>query len=282
MSFSIWMFGSEELEKSFKRIKEAGYNYVELPGSHHVKELGLDSNKVNKLLDKYDLEVSGVCGLFSPETDLASNDPYKRKNAIKYIRNEIEFTKEVGGDYVIVVPSAVGRPDKIDDNEYERSISTLKMVADDFIEADIKAAVEPIRSAEVSLIHTIKDVKKYIKDVNHAGIQNINGDIFHMINEEKHIGDSILEAGEKLTNIHIADSNRGPIGEGMINIDIVIMALYLINYNQTGKYVTGEPLGIGGNPYQLMHGKTDPEKLDFLVEKTRNHFKEREKLLTEK
>ena len=75
MSFSIWMFGSEELEKSFNRIKKAGYNYVELPGSHHVKELGLDSNKVNKLLDKYDLEVSGVCGLFSPETDSLFHSP---------------------------------------------------------------------------------------------------------------------------------------------------------------------------------------------------------------
>lgn len=280
LSFSIWLFGAEDLEKSLRRLKNAGYNYVELPGDHHVKELGHSLGRVDNLLKKYDLKVSGVCGLFPPEADMASNDPYKRKRAINYVKNEIKFADEVGGDYLLIVPSAVGRSEAIDNNEYQRSVETAQIIAKYFSNSDIKAAVEPIRSAEVSVINTISEALDYIEDIDNESISNINGDIFHMINEEEHIGEAIIRAGERLTNLHIADSNRAPIGKGMINIDIVIMALYLINYNQEGKYVTGEPLGIGGNSYQLMHGNPDSSKLDFLVKQTINYFKERERALT--
>jgi hypothetical protein len=57
LSFSIWMFGSEKLDKSFKRLNQAGYNYVELAGNHYLKEFGSDYKKVKRLLEKYELKV---------------------------------------------------------------------------------------------------------------------------------------------------------------------------------------------------------------------------------
>src|SRR5690554_5974676 len=77
LSFSTWMFGSEPLETSLQRMKAAGLEYVELPGNHHTPDLGLKPAQVRKLLEAYGLKVSGICGLFSPETDLASDSPYR-------------------------------------------------------------------------------------------------------------------------------------------------------------------------------------------------------------
>jgi len=40
--------------------------------------------------------------------------------------------------------------------------------------------------------------------------------------------------------------------------------------------VTPEPLGPGGDPYPAMYGRPDRGKLDRLVSRTANYFRERE------
>lgn len=276
LSWSNWGFGLEQLEDSVIRLKDAGINYIELHGNHYGEDLGYDVESTLEVLEKHQVKVSGTCGMYSKENDLSSNMPSKRQAAINYIKREIDFTSRVGGYYLLVVPAAVGRPDAYDDTEFERSVMTLRSLGDLFMERKIKAAIEPVRSAEVSMIHTILDAKKYIRAINHSSINYINGDVYHMQSEEAHIGEAILEAGDQLVNLHIADSNRGALGEGSMDLDTIIMALYLIGFNQEGKFVTPEPLGPGGDPYPAMNAIPDKSKLDQLVTKTAKYFRERE------
>ncbi|SDK01272.1 sugar phosphate isomerase/epimerase family protein [Sediminibacillus albus] len=279
LSWSNWGFGLESLEESIKRLKHAGINYIELHGNHYGDDLGYQTDKTLEILHKYEIEVSGVCGMFSAENDLSSNIPGKRQAAIDYIKREIDFARAVNGDYLLVVPGAVGRPNAYDDTEFERSVETLASLGELFLEKGIKAAIEPVRAAEVSFVHTVREAKTYIEAVNHKGIRHINGDIYHMQSEEAHIGEAILEAGDQLVNLHLADSNRGALGKGFIDIDTIIMSLYLIGFNQAGKYVTPEPLGPGGDPYPAMNAKPDKKKLDFLVNQSATYFREREQEL---
>jgi D-psicose/D-tagatose/L-ribulose 3-epimerase len=279
LSWSNWGFGLESLEDSVKRLKEAGIDYIELHGNHYGEDLGYDVEETLSILNKYNMKVSGVCGMFSAENDLSSNIPSKRQAAISYLKREIAFTKAVGGEYLLVVPGAVGRPQAYDDTEFERSVLTLRKVADLLVEHGVKAAIEPIRAAEVSFVHTVADAIQYIEAVNHPGVQHINGDIYHMQSEEAHIGEAILEAGDRLVNLHLADSNRGALGEGFMDIDTIIMALYLIGYNQGNRFLSAEPLGPGGDPYPAMNSVPNKEKLDHLVNQTVQYFREREEIL---
>lgn len=48
-------------------------------------------------------------------------------------------------------------------------------------------------------LRIIPDAKEYIKALDLLGIQNINGDIFHMQDEEVHVGEALIDAGEMLT-----------------------------------------------------------------------------------
>ena len=100
--------------------------------------------------------------------------------------------------------------------------------------------------------------------------------------EENHIGQALIDAGEKLTNLHMADSNRCALGEGSMDLDTIIMALYVIGYNRPGCYCTPEPLGPGGDSYPAMHGKTESKILDELVNKSVAYFRQREGVLLEK
>jgi sugar phosphate isomerase/epimerase len=276
LSWSNWGFGMEPLEASARRLAKAGIEYIELHGNHYGPDLGYRPEPTLKILGAHNIKVAGICGMFSPECELSSNSGVVRQRAVDYLQRTVPFAAAVGGTYVLVVPGAVGRPGKYDDSEFDRSAATLRLVADLFVQHKIEAAIEPIRSAEVSFCHTIADAKRYIEAVDHRGIRHINGDVYHMQVEEPHIGQAVLEAGERLSNLHLADSNRRALGKGSLDVDTLIMALYLIGYNRLGCYVTPEPLGPGGDPYPAMHGKPDPRLLDSLVNTTAKTWRQRE------
>ena len=279
LSWSNWGFGREDLRSSAKRLQKTGIPFIELHGNHYGPDLGYKVDETLKILADNGLQVSGVCGMFSADNDLSSNRAVCRQAAIDYLRREILFTKQVGGHYLLVVPGAVGRSKAYDDAEFDRSAETLAMCADWFAEHGVKAAIEPIRAAEVSFVHTIADAKRYIEKVDHLSVTHINGDIYHMQSEESHIGEAVLDAGEKLVNLHFADSNRCALGEGSMDICTVICALYLIGYNREGRFVTFEPLGPGGDPYPAMYGRPDKAKLDSLVFQSVQYFRECEELV---
>jgi len=279
LSWSNWGFGMESLADSAGRLEKNGICYIELHGNHYGSLLGYEPKETLKVLRDHGIQVAGICGMFSADNDLSSNRALHRQAALEYIRRELKFASRVGAGYMLVVPGAVGRPGAYDDTEFERSGETLRKVADLFVEHGVRAAIEPIRSAEVSFCHTVSDAREYIAAVNHPGVRHINGDVYHMQTEEAHIGEAVLKAGEMLTNLHIADSNRCALGEGSLDLDTLIRALYVIGYNREGCFVTPEPLGPGGDPYPAMYGKPDKKALDRLVAGTASYFREREQEL---
>jgi D-psicose/D-tagatose/L-ribulose 3-epimerase len=279
LSWSNWGFGMEPLAASARRLERAGIRWIELHGNHYGPDLGYRGPETVRILGDHGIRCAGICGMFSAECDLSSPSGVVRQRAVDYLKRTIEFAAGVGAGYILVVPGAVGRPQAYDASEYERSAATLRLVADRFGQSGIKAAIEPIRAAETSFCHTIEDAARYLSLVGHPDVAHINGDVYHMQSEERHIGLAILEAGDRLTNLHMADSNRRALGEGSLDLDTVIRALYAIGYNRDGCFCTPEPLGPGGDPYPAMHGQPDPEALDQLVFQTVRYFKEREEVV---
>ncbi len=276
LSWSNWGFGIESLAKTADRLAKSGVQWIELHGNRYGADLGYRSKDVLETLGARGVQVAGVCGMYGPENDFSSNSGLTRQAAIDYTRRQLELCHQVGGSYLLVVPGAVGRPDAYDDSEFERSVETLRLVADDFVAAGVRGAVEPIRSAEVSVIHTFADVKRYLEAVDHPGVRHINGDVYHMQVEEPTIAESLADAGELLINLHLADSNRCALGEGSMDLDAILMALYLSDYPADLRFATPEPLGPGGDPYPAMFGKPDDAVLDKLVADSVAYWRQRE------
>lgn len=276
-SWSNWGFGLEAFETSCERLEKAGIRYIELHGNHYGPDLGYNPAKIENIMAAHGISVSGVCGMFSADNDLSSNRHIKRQAAIDYIKREVDFTARVGGKYMLVCPAAVGRAWKYDDSEIERSLDSLSRVADIFVRYGIRDAIEPIRAAETSIIHIFEEAKTYILRLNHPGVQHINDDAYHMLVGESHIAQAIWQAGGLLTNLHMADTNSCALGDGSLDIDAIIMSLYLIGYNNDDNcFVTAEPLGPGGDPYPGQNTKADPVLLDRLVFDSVRYFRERE------
>jgi D-psicose/D-tagatose/L-ribulose 3-epimerase len=277
LSWSIWMFGTEPFEVTAGRLAAAGVSFVELTGNHYGDDLGYDAKSTLAILEDNNLKVSGISGMFTPDNDLSSARAIHRQAALDYLRRETFFAGQVGAHYIIVPPGGVGRPTPYDDMEMSRSAATLRIAAPWFSAHHVRAAVEPIRTAETSLVHTVADAKTYLAEVDDPAIAHINGDTYHMQTEEAHVGEAIIEAGDMLANLHIADSNRFGLGQGSLDLDTVIRALYLIGHNQPDRFVSPEPLGPVADPYLAMQQRPDPNLADDMVRETVRYFRERER-----
>lgn len=276
LSWSNWGFGPERLEVSASRLARNGIRFIELHGNRYGPDLGYRTRETLSILGDHGITVSGICGMITPEQEVASNRPDVRQRAIDYFRRQIDFCREVGGSYVLFGIGAIGRTQKYDDNEFNRSAETIRILGDYFVENGIRGAIEPIRPEEVSLCHTFAEVKRLIDRIDHPGVRHINGDLYHMLAGEEHIGATILEYGSMMINLHLADTNRRALGAGLLDLDIVLMALHAVGYNKGLNYCTAEPLGAGGNPYRAMFEEPDPAALDELVALTATTFYERE------
>jgi len=276
LSWSNWGFGIEPFEKSIARLAKYNVRYVELHGNRYGSDLGYKKKETKRILDDYGVKVSGVCGMVSPESELSSNKPHITQRAIDYFRRNIDMCAEFGGSYLLFAPGAVGRPKAYDNQEFFRAAEAIRILGDDFQKSHIRGAIEPVRSAEVSFCHTFAEVKQLIDLVNHPGVQHIAGDVYHMFTEETHVSGTLLDYGHITTNLHMADSNRCALGNGSMDLDLILMALYTVGYNNEKCFCSAEPLGPGGDPYPQMFGNPSPELLDALVSQTARYFYERE------
>jgi D-psicose/D-tagatose/L-ribulose 3-epimerase len=277
LSWSNWGFGIEPLEVSAVRLAKYGIQYIELHGNRYGPDLGYKTKETRKILDDNGIQVAGVCGMVSPESELSSNKPHITQRSIDYFRRNIEMCAELGGSYILFTPGAVGRPIPYDNNEFYRAADAIRILGDDFVKHGVRAAIEPVRAAEVSFCHTFAEAKALIERVDHPGVQHIAGDLYHMLVGEENIGQTILDYGSMMLNLHMADTNRTALGKGMLNLDLVLMALYVIGYDEGECFCTPEPLGPGGDPYPQMWGNPDSEMLDQLVAQTAAYFYMREK-----
>jgi D-psicose/D-tagatose/L-ribulose 3-epimerase len=64
------------------------------------------------------------------------------------------------------------------------------------------------------------------------------------------------------------------LGAGSLDVCTIIRALYVLGFNNNGKFVTFEPLGPGGDPYSAMDGRPDQPKLDALVVESIHYFRD--------
>lgn len=62
-----------------------------LHGKLYEPDLGYSAREARKILRDHGIACSGICGMFSPENELASTPPTVRQRAIDYIKRNVEF-----------------------------------------------------------------------------------------------------------------------------------------------------------------------------------------------
>ena len=88
-SLTQWIVGNEPIENTLDRLKACGYDGVEFTADPYQ-----DIDVLKRLLAESGLCCTSLCGMFSRERDLASEDAAIRENAQKYLRDCVDIDRK--------------------------------------------------------------------------------------------------------------------------------------------------------------------------------------------
>jgi sugar phosphate isomerase/epimerase len=221
-----WM-RAEPIETTIARLAKYGYKSIEIsgePGKHDVKH-------VRSLLDHYGLKCWGSVTLMIDGRNMQSSDESIRASSVQYVKDCIQLVADLDGQILSLVPGTVGKitPDSTPENEWQWVVDGLKEAYQVAEAKGVRIGIEPINRFESYLV-TRAEQALALAEAAGPNI-GIALDTFHTNIEEPDPYEAIKLVGDKLVDIHIADSNRMPAGFGHIDWVKVVATLREIGYD---------------------------------------------------
>lgn len=237
---AITYYGKRSLKDIVKLLKDSSFDAYELPfvpeshpffkGESYTKEL------VKAASEEIGLPVSSICPFFPANLDLASRDSVVRKKGVEYMLRMLELAAEVGAGVVVVVPSAVFKPEPGPfEEEWKYALESLQTIGPHAHKAGIRLAIEPINRFLTTFVNRLDQATKLAREAG-EGVA-VMADLYHMNMEEPDLLTPLYESADLLVHLHISDSNNGMIGAGHLNIPQILRALKRIGYDG---YITVE------------------------------------------
>jgi D-psicose/D-tagatose/L-ribulose 3-epimerase len=230
---STWLWTSpfsKETERLFPKIKEMGFDAVEIP----VEDPALiDIVSLKQALQSNGLQ-GIVCGAFGPGRDLTHDDQAYHKTCLCYLLSCFEIAQGIGAGFVAgPMYSAVGKarlvPEEQRKVEWDRAVRNLYKVCMMARDHGVKIALEPLNRFESDLVNTAADVMRLVRDINHPAA-NVLLDGFHMNIEEADMEEAVKLVADKLIHVQVSENYRGTPGSGQSRWDKLKRGLEAIGY----------------------------------------------------
>lgn len=200
----------EPIEASLERLARYGYDGIEISAESAL----YDTGELTRLLERHGLDCWGGVTRMMDGRDLVHADPEVRRAGVEYVKDSLSFVSELGGSVLTVTPSAVGKLEPMGSPETEWSwcVEALRECQERAGELGVRIAIEPLNRFETHFINRCDQALALAEEV--GGDCGICLDLFHMNIEEASWRDAIAAAGSRVGDVHVADSNRRPPGEG--------------------------------------------------------------------
>ncbi len=220
-----WM-RPETLETTVSRLADCGYDSIEISGE--PEKYPIDETRAT--LEKHGIACLGSVSIMTDGRGLTLGDKYQREGTITYLSDCVRMVGGLDGEIMTIVPATVGKiaPDASVDEEWAWAVEGMKRVAEVANDLDVKIAIEPINRFETYFINRGDQALALADAV--GGDIGVCLDAFHMNIEEVDALAAIRQAGSRLLDFHVADSNRKPPGEGHYDWAATIRTLDEIGY----------------------------------------------------
>ena len=87
------VYGTESIEIGIARLSKFGYDFAEIVGEPEQ----ITAKQYSEVLNRFNMPVSSIVSIYSPERDLVSSNPAIRANTIKYVKGNIDFAVALVG-----------------------------------------------------------------------------------------------------------------------------------------------------------------------------------------
>lgn len=218
------------LEKGIETAARLGFDGLELS----VRDpCDLDENHLARLMQHNGLDLVVVAtgqAYLDDGLSLADTDAETSTAAIKRVKAHIDLASRfqaqvlIGGIRGRLSPDPARRR-----SEYRMAADAVRECARYAAPKGVTLSVEPINRYETNFINTIEEALHWISDIDDSGIM-VMADTFHMNIEEASFEDALRQAGERLSHVHLVDSNRRAPGSGHIDFRSVLQTLQDLDY----------------------------------------------------
>jgi D-psicose/D-tagatose/L-ribulose 3-epimerase len=227
----VWTGGGtqDDLERAMDRSAECGYRLIELA---YLRPDRFDLARLAKRAEALDLDIAVTMGL-SPETDISSEDASAVAKGEALLADAVKAVRDVGGSKLGgILYSAHGKYGSMPtDRGRKTSIAAIAKTADIAKAAGVDLVLEVVNRFETNLLNTTAQGLEFIAATGSDHVA-LHLDTFHMNIEEANPAAAIRLAGDKLGYFHIGESNRGYLGDGVIDFDRIFDALLDIDYGR--------------------------------------------------
>lgn len=230
MNMLLWTTEvTEEHYPVIQSLKDCGFDGVEIPVAPGTEP---DYVELGKVLDDMGLERTAVFAV-DDKADPISPDASVREAATAALREAVAKTRAMGaarlvGPYHSAYKNFSGAGPT--DAERERSAEVLRLVAEEGEQAGVVLAVEPLNRFECYLMNTVADARAVIDRVDHSHC-GILYDTHHMHIEEKDVTDAVKRASDRISHVHVSESDRGTPGSGQVAWVETFRALHACGYD---------------------------------------------------
>ncbi|MCW1919060.1 sugar phosphate isomerase/epimerase [Rhodobacter sp. KR11] len=225
----VWTGGTtqEGLEMAMDRSAAAGFQAIELA---YLRPEKFDLDALARRAQALDLGITVTMGL-PVSADVSSTDRDKVAAGEALLANAVAAVRDIGGVRLggilysahtkyNALPSAEGR---------RNSAEVIARTAEKAKAAGVEIVLEVVNRFETNLLNTTAQGLEYLQMVGRDDVR-LHLDTFHMNIEEANPAAAIRLAGDRLGYFHIGESNRGYLGDGVINFDLQFDALLDIGY----------------------------------------------------
>jgi D-psicose/D-tagatose/L-ribulose 3-epimerase len=225
----VWTGGQSQagLEEAMEKSAAAGFRLIEFA---YLRPERFDLDALARRAQALDLAVTVTMGL-PPAADVSSEDPAVVRAGEELLASAVAAVRDVGGARLggILYSAHAKYASKATDRGRRNSAAAIARAAERAKAAGVELVLEVVNRFESNLINTTAQGLDFIAATGRDDV-TLHLDTFHMNIEEANPAAAIRLAGDRIGYFHVGESNRGYLGDGVIDFDPVFDALVDIGY----------------------------------------------------
>ncbi len=228
-SFSPILF-SGRLTEGLRAATENGFEDVEL--SLRTAE-DIEPSQLTEELERFGLSLVAIATGQSCVEDglcLCSPDPQARRHAVERVKSFVPLAAEAGA--AVIIGGIRGRLTGSEAQQVkarDAAVEAIRECAAYVAEYGVVLLIEAINRYETNFINTTAEGLALVEEIGLPSVRLLL-DTFHMNIEESDICGALLNAGDRIGHVHLADSNREAPGRGHVEFMRVFQTLAEIEY----------------------------------------------------
>jgi len=227
----VWTGGAtqEGLEEAMENSAACGFRLIELA---YLRPEKFDLDRLARRAESLDLDIAVTMGL-PVSADVSSEEASVVKAGEELLASAVAAVRDIGGSKLGgILYSAHTKYGRLpSDRGRKNSIAAIARAAEVARAAGVDLVLEVVNRFESNLLNTTAQGLEFIAATGSDHVR-LHLDTFHMNIEEANPAAAICLAGDRLGYFHIGESNRGYLGDGVIDFERIFDALLDIGYER--------------------------------------------------